>query len=175
MFEKFLKRSSWIDIVISLIFVVFGILLISRPDVTLQAISIIFGVVFIAMGVLKIIQYYTEEPKEDYLLVIALLSVIFGVVVLFGSEVIFSFFRFILGLWIIAIGIMNLQTTLVWKEVKSPYWTMTLLFSILMMGAGLIILINQGIVIRTVGIIIVIYALLDIIDRIIFMKKIEDK
>ena len=39
MFEKFLKRSSWTDIVISIIFVLFGVLLIAKPDQTLSAIS----------------------------------------------------------------------------------------------------------------------------------------
>ena len=38
MFEKILKRSSWTDIVISLIFVLFGVLFIVKPDETLNAI-----------------------------------------------------------------------------------------------------------------------------------------
>ena len=69
---------------------------------------------------------------------------------------------------------MDLQTTLVWKEVKSPYWTVAVLLSILMMLAGIVILINQNILLTTMGIIIVIYGVLDIIDRFIFMKKIND-
>ena len=43
-----------------------------------------------------------------------------------------------------------------------------------MMLAGIIILINKDIVLTTMGIIIVIYGILDIIDRIIFMKKIDN-
>ena len=76
MIEKFLKRSSWTDIVISLIFVFFGVLLIAKPNETVGAISIILGVVFIAMGVLKLVEYYTAETKEDYLLTIALIAVL---------------------------------------------------------------------------------------------------
>lgn len=174
MFEKFLKRSSWTDIVISIIFVLFGVLLIAKPDETVGAISIILGIVFIAMGVLKLVEYYTSDTKEDWLLTVALITVILGVVILFASDAILSLFRVIVGIWIIATGIMDFQTTLVWKEVKSPYWTVAVLLSILMMLAGIVILINQNILITTMGIIIVIYAVLDIIDRIIFMKKIND-
>ena len=174
MVEKFLKRSSWTDIVISLIFVLFGALLIAKPNETLGAISIILGIVFIAMGVLKLVEYYTSETKEDYLLTIALISVIFGVIVIFASDAILSLFRIILGIWIIAAGVMDFQTALVWKQVKSPYWTASVLFSLLMMLAGIIILINKDIVLTTMGIIIVIYGILDIIDRIIFMKKIDN-
>ncbi len=174
MFEKFFKRSSWVDIAISVIFVLFGTLLIVKPDETVGAISIILGIVFIAMGVLKLVEYYTSDAKEDWLLTIALITVILGVIILFASDAILSLFRVIVGIWIIATGIMDFQTTLVWKEVKSPYWTAAVLFSILMMFAGIVILINQNILITTMGIIIVAYSVLDIIDRIIFMKKIND-
>lgn len=174
MFEKFLKRSSWADIVISLIFVLFGALLIVKPAETLGAVSIILGLVFVAMGVLKLVEYYTSETKEDFLLTMALIAVIFGMVIIFASSTVMSLFRIIVGIWIVAVGIMDLQTVLVWKKVKSPYWTMTLLFSILMMLAGIVILVNQNILLTTLGIIIVVYGILDIIDRIIFIKKIND-
>lgn len=174
MFEKFLKRSSWTDIVISIIFILFGALLVTKPEETVGAISIILGVVFIAMGVLKLVEYYTSDTREDYLLSIALIAVIFGVIVLFASDAILSLFRIILGIWIIVAGIMDLQTILIWKQVKSPYWVAALLFSILMMLAGLIILINKNILLTTMGIIVIVYAVLDIIDRIIFMMKIDD-
>lgn len=174
MFEKILKRSSWTDIVISLIFLTFGILFIARPEETLAAISTILGIIFIAIGVLKLVEYFTDDIKEDYLLTMALVSVIFGVILLFCSDAILSLFRIILGLWIIIVGIINFQTTLVWKEVKSPYWTLTLLFSILMIVAGMVVLVSQDILLTTIGIMVVIYAVLDIIDRIIFIKKIND-
>lgn len=171
MFEKILKRSSWTDIVISLIFVVLGVLLVSKPDATVGAISIILGILFIALGVLKVIEYYTTEPKEDWLLTISLVSVIFGVVILFASDSVLAFFRVILGIWIIVTGVMDLQTIMVWKQVKSPYWTTSLILTILMILAGIIILINQQIVLTAVGILIMIYGIMDIIDRFIFMKK----
>ena len=174
MFEKILKRSSWTDIVVSIIFVLFGALLIARPNETVGAISIILGIVFIAMGVLKLVEYYTSDTKEDLLLTIALITVVLGVIILFASDAILSLFRIIIGIWIIIAGIMDLQTTFVWKEVKSPYWTVAVLFSILMMLAGIVILINQNILLTTMGIIIVIYGILDIIDRLIFMKKVND-
>ena len=174
MFEKFLRRSSWTDIVISMIFVLFGALFVIKPNETVGAISIVLGVVFIAMGVLKLVEYYTSETKEDYLLTMALIMVIFGVIILFASNVILSLFRVILGMWIIITAVMDLQTVLAWKQVKSPYWTVSLVLTMLMVLAGIIILVKQNIVITAVGAIIIVYGILDIIDRIIFIKKIND-
>lgn len=173
MFEKFLKRSSWTDIVISIIFVLLGTLLVVKPFETLGAISVILGVVFIAMGVLKLVEYYTSDPKEDYLLVMALVTVIVGVLILFASDTILSLFRIILGIWILISGVMDLQIVLEWREFKSPYWIISLIFAILMMFAGIIVLVNKDILLKTMGIMVIFYGILDIIDRIIFMKKIK--
>lgn len=174
MFEKFLKRSSWTDIVISIIFIIFGVLLIAKPEETKGAISIILGILFIAMGVLKLIEYYTSETKDDLMLTVALVTVIFGVIILFASDAVLTFFRVILGVWIIVTGVMDLQTILIWKQVRSPYWTVALLLAIFMILSGIIILVNQGIVLTVLGGLIIAYGILDIIDRLIFMKKIND-
>ena len=173
MFEKFLKRSSWTDIIISMIFIVFGVLMIAKPEATVDAISIVIGMVFISMGVLKVVEYFTSEEKADYLLTIAIVAVIFGVIMLFASDTIMSIARIILGVWVIAAGIMDFQTTLIWKEVKSPYWTIVLVFALLMMVSGIVIIATQNAVITVVGISIIVYGVLDIIDRIIFMKKFD--
>lgn len=174
MIEKFFKRSSWTDIVISSVFLLFGILLFLKPNEMMSAISTILGIIFMAMGVLKMIEYFTTEPKEDYLLTVALLAVIFGVIILLGTNLVFSVFRVILGIWIIASGIMDFQTALAWKDVKSGFWTASLIFSMLMIIAGIIILVSSTMVLKTIGIITAVYAVLDIIDRIIFIKKVDD-
>lgn len=173
MFEKFLKRSSWTDIAISLVFVLLGILLVAKPVEMVSVISILLGAVFVIMAFLKIVEYFTTEPKEDYLLTIALVSMVFGVIIMFCSEAILSVFKVVLGLWIIASGIMNFQTALAWKEIKSPYWTTSVVASMLMIIAGIVILVNGTIALRTIGIITIIYAALDIVDRVIFMKKMD--
>ena len=174
MFEKYLKRSNWTDIIISLIFILFGGLLVARPEATVAAISILLGILFIAMGLLKLIEYYTSDPKEDMLLKFSLISVVIGIIIICVPGKMMDFFGVIVGIWIIVIGIMDLQVVLTWREVKSPYWTTSLLLTILMILAGIIIVVNQAILPKTIGVLVVIYGILDIIDRVIFMKKVSD-
>ena len=50
MFEKFLKRSSWTDIIISLVFVLLGILLVARPNEMMSVITVLLGAVFIIVA-----------------------------------------------------------------------------------------------------------------------------
>ena len=58
MFEKFLKKSGWIDIIVSLLFILLGIMLITRPESIMAVISILLGAICIETGVLKLIDYY---------------------------------------------------------------------------------------------------------------------
>ena len=125
-----------------------------------------------AEGIIDII--VSVKDKEDYLLTFALIATVLGVIVLCCSDVITGIFRVALGIWIIASGIRNFQTSLVWKEVKSGFWTITVLCALFMIMAGIVILVSRTLAIRIVGIAIVIYAVLDIIARSIFMKKIQN-
>ena len=174
MFEKFLKRTNWTDIVISLLFVILGILLIMKPSEMISVISILLGAILFIIGFLKLVDYFTSKDKEDYLLTFALVAVVLGVIVLFCSDVITGIFRVLLGIWIIASGIKNFQTSLVWKDTKSGLWTVTVLCSLLMIIAGIVILVSTTLAFRIVGIVILIYAILDIITRVIFIKKVQD-
>ena len=174
MFEKFLKRTNWTDIVISILFVILGALLIVKPAEMMSVISILLGMVLFVIGFLKLVDYFTSKDKEDYLLTMALVSAVLGVIVLFCSDAITGIFRAVLGIWIIIAGIRNFQTTLVWKEVKSGLWTVTLLCAMLMIVAGIVILVSTTLAFRIVGIVIVVYAVLDIIARSIFIKKVKD-
>lgn len=174
MFENFLKRTSWTDIIISILFVILGVLLIIKPSEMMSVIYILLGMVLFIMGFLKLVDYFTSKDKEDYLLTFALIATVLGVIVLCCSDVITGIFRVALGIWIIASGIRNFQTSLVWKEVKSGLWTITVLCALFMIMAGIVILVSSTLAIRIVGIAIVIYAVLDIIARLIFMKKIQD-
>ncbi len=174
MSEKFLKRTNWTDIVISILFVILGALLTIRPTEMVSVIATLLGMVLFIMGFLKLVDYFTSKDKEDYLLTFALVAAVLGVIVLSCSDVITGIFRVILGIWIIVSGIRNFQTSLVWKDVKSGLWTITVLCALLMIIAGIVVLVSSTLAIRIVGITIVVYAVLDIVARSIFMKKVQD-
>ena len=174
MSEKFLKRTNWTDIVISILFVLLVVLLIIKPSEMVSVISILLGMVLFIIGFLKLVDYFTSKDKEDYLLTFALVAAVLGVIVLYCSDVNTGILRVLLGIWIIVPGTKNFQTSLVWKEVKSSLWTITVVCALLMIVAGIVILVSNTLAIRMVGIAIVIYAILDIVARSIFMKKIQD-
>ncbi len=172
--EKIFKRSSWTDIIISILFVIFGIMLIARPDTIMSVISIILGTICILMGLLKGIDYFASGKTDNYLLAISIVAIITGIIIMFCANIIFSLFRIVIAIWIIYSGIMDLQTTIVWKDYKSRLWFLTLILSIIMIVGGIYILVNNGAMLQIVGAIIISYGIIDIIENMIFIKKIEN-
>ena len=90
MWKKFLKKSGWTDIIISLIFILFGIMLISRPEAIVSVISILLGAIFIVMGVLKIIDYYSNGKQDNYLIALSVVMILIGVIIMFCADIIMS-------------------------------------------------------------------------------------
>lgn len=174
MWKKFLKKSGWTDIIISLIFVLFGIMLISRPEAIVSVISILLGAIFVVMGVLKIIDYYSNGKQDNYLIAISVVMILIGIIIMFCADIILSAFRILIAIWIIYSGILNLQTTIVWKDYKSRLWLLTLLLSIATIGVGIYILVNSGAIMQTIGIAILVYGIVNIIESFIFIKKVDN-
>ncbi len=171
--EKFLKKSSWADIIVSLLFILFGIMLMARPESIMSIISFLLGAICMVMGALKGIDYFASGKKDNYLLAIAVVAIIIGIIIMFCADIILSVFRILIAIWIIYSGIMNLQTTIVWKDYKSRLWLLTLLLSITMILGGIYILVNNGAMLQIVGGIIVAYGIIDIMESAIFMKKLD--
>ena len=172
--EKFLKRSGWTDIVIALIFILFGIMLITKPEAIVSMIAILLGGICIVIGILRLIDFFYLKKQDNYLLAIAIVMIVTGIIVMFCADIILSVFRIIIAIWIIYSGIMNMQTAIVWKDFKSRLWLFTLILSIVMIIGGIYILVNTGAIIQTIGVIILVYGIIDIIENVIFIKKIDN-
>ena len=171
--EKILKKSSWTDIIVSFLFVLLGIMLIANPEAIMSMVSFLLGAICIVMAMLKGFEYYSSGKEDNYLLAVAIVGVIVGIIIMFCADIILSVFRIIIAIWIIYSGIMNLQTVVVWKDYKSRLWLLTLLLSIIMIIGGIYVLVNNGAMLQIVGWIILVYGIMDIIESFIFIKKIE--
>ena len=101
MWKNFLKRSGWTDIVISLIFILFGTMLIARPESIMSIVAILLGVIFIVIGVLRTVDYFASNKEDNYLIAMALASIVIGIVIMFCSDIILSAFRILIAIWII--------------------------------------------------------------------------
>lgn len=175
--EKIFKKSGWISILESVIFVILGIILIANPEGTVTFVSWILGLIFICTGIYKTINYLSAKGKYDlynYDLVYGILAVIIGIVTIAHSGTIGSVFRVIIGIWIIYSSIIRASLSIKLKNLSLNIWKFSLMLSVIMFILGMYVTMNSGAVVVTIGVMIIISSIIDIIEDIIFIKNVKE-
>ena len=174
-----LKRIYRMSLITSILLFLFGILLISNADGFIKSISTIIGIVLLLIGVFPVVDYFRYR-KEGILAGISLVSGIFsivcGLMFLLNENMLMVLIPVFIGVWMIINGINKLQLAFEIKDQNEKSWVITFIFSILIIVCGAYFIINPirgaQLVTSTLGIIICIYAVLDIIDCIIIKVKV---
>jgi len=175
--EKVLKKSGWFSILTSVIFAILGIILVWKPIETVRIISYILGTVFIVVGLVKIVNYFIARGKYDfynYDLIFGLMAVVIGVVTIVCSDTIGAIFRIIIGIWIIYSALVRFNLSLKLRAINSSVWLYSLLLATLILICGLYIALNVGSLVMTIGVVMIIYSIIDIAEDVIFMKNVKD-
>lgn len=175
------KKNFSLSLITSIIFVVLGLFLFIRPDATITTISYIIGGILLILGVLSVIRYFKSDygiNVLDFDLVYGVLVIIAGLYLIFNPTMLATIFPAILGIWIIINSVTKFQYALMLKKLDKVDWKYTLLISFLTFAWGIILLINPLesvlVITQVIGIFIIIYAVLDIIDNFILKRNEED-
>ena len=175
--EKFLKKAGWTSVITSLIFAIIGLVMIYNPETTMMFISTILGIFFMIVGVIKVINYFISKGNSTLFtndIAWGLIAIIIGLVTIVYSSTIESIFRIMIGVWIIYSGFTRFSLSFRLKNVNDRLWAIVLTLAVLMIVGGLYVTFYPGALIVTLGVIILIYAIMDLIESFIFMKNMKD-
>lgn len=175
--EKFLKKAGWTSVITSLIFAIIGLVMIYNPETTMIFISTILGIFFMIVGVIKVINYFISKGNSTLFtndIAWGLIAIIIGLVTIVYSSTIESIFRIMIGVWIIYSGFTRFSLSFRLKNVNDRLWAIVLTLAVLMIVGGLYVTFYPGALIVTLGVIILIYAIMDLIESFIFMKNMKD-
>lgn len=177
--KDILLKNIVLNIFISLVFVVVSIFLINNSDAMLKTLTIILGIVIFIIGLVKGIIYLREKNNMSSVININLLEcvicLLLGISVIFFNSFVATIFRISISIWIIYSSMERISLSRYLKKINIDKWYIVLIFSILMLICGLIVMFNSGTVIMTIGIILLIYCIIDIVESIIslsFLAKI---
>ena len=174
--KDLLKKSGWMSIAESLVFAILGIILIWQKDAIMSMIAYILGAVFILLGIIKVVNYLQTKSKSDlynYELVYGIMAVIIGIVIMVYSSTISKIFGIIIGMWIVYSSVVRASSALKLKQIKSNIWIYSLVIAIIMLICGLVVIFNTGAIPATIGAIMITYAVLDIIENVIFINNVK--
>ncbi len=172
--EKVIKKRGLETLISSIIFAILGIILIINPEGAIKVVSYILGGIFALTGLFKIISYFGSKGKYDmfnYDIAFGTILIILGIVIIIYCMEISSIIRILIGLWIIYSSILRLNLSFKLKTIESNTWISSLVIAIIMMVCGLYIIFITNAILMTIGIVILIYAISDIIESILFMMN----
>lgn len=165
------------SLISSILFLVIGILLFLHPDGVVKFITYIVGSIFVGLGIIKVLSYYKIIKKENITntsdLVLGIIAIVVGLTIILCSGAIEIATRLVIGAWILYSGIMKLTLAFKLKELNSKTWVYTLIVSILMIICGIYIIAVSNIFFKTLGLFLIIYSIIEIIQFITIPKNLH--
>ena len=155
-----------------------GLLLFFKSSVTLMGISYIFGGLIIAIGVLAIVRFISNNHSDisnQLNIIYGIICIISGIFFIEKPEIIGSIIPVVMGIGIIISSSLKIQQSFNLKSLNSSYFFWSFVTALLSLICGVVLLFNpfKGAVIITkvIGIFLVIYAILDICNTIVLKKS----
>ncbi len=172
------KKTIWPSLISSGVILVLGLLLFFKSSVTLMGISYIFGGLIIAIGVLAIVRFISNNHSDisnQLNIIYGIICIISGIFFIEKPEIIGSIIPVVMGIGIIISSSLKIQQSFNLKSLNSSYFFWSFVTALLSLICGVILLFNpfKGAVIITkvIGIFLVMYAILDICNTIVLKKS----
>ena len=178
--SKILNKYTVISIVISMFLILLGIILITFPNTSIVVFGYALAMFLIVQGVYFIVlDIYDEIYFIPFgLLPKGVLSIILGGILFAYPKTLVVLIPVITGVWFITTSAINLRVSYMLKDISKSSWILTLVITILSIICGVCLVIrpltSASIVIITVGIVLIVYAVSNIIDMITFRQHMNE-
>ncbi len=168
--------SNLVSTIISLII---GVILFTRPDLVTIMISYVLGGILIAYGLVKLFYFFYQKgkiPETPYNSCISGTAlIIIGLVCIFLSGVIEHIVRFIIGGFILFSGINRLIKAGDLKNQNEHKFISVIIVSIILIVGGLYVIFVSNLVFSSLGLVLIIYSVLEIINYILLAGNNNEK
>ena len=153
----------------SILFLVFGALIFAYPNEVIATASIIIGIIILLYGIFVVFKNYYETKHDSSTSsvgsILGIVSIIIGILFIVLANSIAQIVQYILGAWIIFIGIERLILALSLGKDDNKFITQ-LVIAVLLLSFGLYTLLKSNLPLQIVGLVMMIYAVLEIIGYI---------
>ncbi len=181
---KVFKRIKWAYVLLSVFFLVLGVLLVANPETSMVWICRVLGGVALAFGALRIVGYFLRELDGvglRYDLATGAFSIFAGALLLWRAPEIASIMAVIIGLFILVDCVFKLQVAIDSRRMGASSWWVTLLFTCVCMVLGLLLVFDtfkgQQVISIMMGISLIadgLQNLCTVIYAAVFVKEVKD-
>ena len=172
-----LLQNNSKNLIKSILFLIFGALIFAYPDKVISIVVSGFGAILILYGLFMIVRNYYETKHNSEtpatLLTFGIILVLVGITFIILSDSISLVIQYVLGAWILFNGIEKLLLSFSLPK-SSMQFKSQLVIAILLLLAGLYTVLVANITIQVVGLIMMVYAVLEIIGALTNKKIINE-
>ena len=176
-----LKKVFNISMISSVLLFLFGLILAVNAEGFIKSITVAIGVILLLIGVFPVIDYFRYRKEglgASVGLISGIFSIVCGLMLLINEDLLMILIPVFIGVWMIINGINKIQVSFEIKDLGEKSWIITFIYSILIIVLGGYFIVNPisgaTTVTSFIGIILCIYAVLDIIDCIIIKVKVKN-
>ena len=140
---KVFKRIKWAYVLVSVFFIVIGVLLILNPETSMTMLCRVLGIGAIVFGILRVIGYFLRELDGvalRYDFASGVFAVIAGAMVIWRAAEVANIMAVVIGLFILVDCVFKLQVALDSKRMGASSWWVTLLFTCICMVLGCLLI-----------------------------------
>ncbi len=176
-----LKRMKLNTFLVSLLYVVLGVIMMLFPRSTMETLCYVFAGVLFLIGLVYTVSYFKRNVVESYYrydLVYGLVTILCGFLIIIKVDLLINLIPIIMGILIFGNGIIKLQHAIDLKRVNFSGWFYVLIFSLLCITIGTVLIFQPAFIADTVTIIIGISfafsGITDLITLLLISKKMKD-
>ena len=151
--------------------------MIANPVETIEIVAAILGITIIVIGAEKIISYFVLKGNQDffnYELIYGIIAILFGILIMAYSSTFAAIVRIVIGIWIAYTGLMKINISLKLKSAGIKSWAVVLTVSTISLLAGILVMFsNTSSNVVITAVVMIVYAITDIIDEFIFIKNLD--
>ena len=167
------------NIILTAIFLIFGIIIYLKPMMAIKTVGIIIGIAFILFGIFAIIEYLTREinPIFNLKLIYGILCIILGLFTIIDPFKLVKLLTLTLGIYLVIVAIFKIIEAFKLKKYGFDGWVLTLVVSILLLIFGIFIGINPMVYVDFVeatGIFIILASILELANLLMLYTKAKD-
>lgn len=165
--------SSVMVLISSIVFFILGAIMFTKPDAVVLFVSYVIGSLIIILGIFKCFKNYLDVKRDNTTssnnMILGIVLIVIGLVFIFLASVIEALVRLVIGGWILFSGINRLINALSLPK-KNSQFLVLLILSLLLIGGGLYTILEANLAFQAIGVVLMIYAFLEIFGY-IFNKK----
>ena len=162
------NRLTMLEMLISLLWIVLGIILVSNESLSNQAFSILLGIMCVVSGVFSLYMFFKRGS-----IVLYNFNIFYGfIMILLGilSIAVGKSLQIFLGIYVIFLALQKITYALFLHKFGESSWLLTLIVAVLYLTMGIVSMFSEKIIV-VAGIVLIGYGLINLVNVLLLRKR----